>query len=187
MSLKCSYCFVPPLTETSQHWCSSESNHRGAEEKQSCWGCRILFFSGCFGSKQYKDEEWSHNYNTALLVNVFTVCCSFYHYYFLQHYYYDNNHDGYTECTVCVYVCVCVQCSKLVFSKEKLGRVNSLGFMLGFGEPPSCPDPSATPNSKESLESLEGTLLLRQVSRFGRGGGIPNPPRPMPPSPPVPW
>lgn len=86
-----------------------------------------------------------------------------------------------------VYVRVSVQCSELAFSNEKLGRVNSLGFELGFGEPPSCPDPSATPISKESLESLEGTLLLRQVSRLGRGGGIPSPPSPMPPSPPVPW
>lgn len=84
-----------------------------------------------------------------------------------------------------LYALVCdgrvdVQCSELVFSKEKLGRVNSLELGLGFGEPPSCPKPSPTPRSNESLESLEGALLLRHVSLLGRGGGIPNPANPMP-------
>lgn len=112
MSLKRSYCFVSPLTETSQRYCSSERDHRGEpdqkqQKRNSHTCCLVLFFSGCFGSKRYKDEGWSHDYSTALLVNVFTVC-SFYHYYFLQHYYYDDYHDGYTECTVCMCMCVSV-------------------------------------------------------------------------------
>lgn len=41
----------------------------------------------------------------------------------------------------CVRVCICVcwsisvQCSELVLSKEKLGRVNSLELLMGLGEP----------------------------------------------------
>lgn len=70
--------------------------------------------------------------------------------------------EGSSGCVcVCVYSSIGVQCSELVFSKEKLGRVNNLELVLGFGEPPSCPEPSPTARSKESLESLEGALLLR--------------------------
>lgn len=68
----------------------------------------------------------------------------------------------------CAFVCVHVQCSELVFSKEKLGRVNSLGL-----DTPSWGNPSPPPpRSNESLDSLEGALLLRQVSLLGREGGI---------------
>lgn len=101
----------PASTVAVQNATTGGTRLETAEEKQSCLCCLVLFFlSGCFGSKQYKDEGWSHDYSTALLVNVFTVCCSFYHYYFLQHYYYDIYHDGYTECTTCMCACVC-QCS----------------------------------------------------------------------------
>lgn len=70
-------------------------------------------------------------------------------------------------CTL-VHLCVHVQCSELVFSKEKLGRVNSLGLGTPSWDNPSAPKPS----SNESLDSLEGALLLRQVSLLGREGGI---------------
>lgn len=87
----------------------------------------------------------------------------------------------YISVRVYISVCVSVQYSELVFSKEKLDRVNSLGLVLD--PPPSwhspSPSPSPTPRSKESLESLEGARLLRQeVSRLGKGGGIPRPPKP---------
>lgn len=73
------------------------------------------------------------------------------------------------KCLYCtlVHLCEHVQCSELVFSKEKLGRVNSLGL-----ETPSWGNPSPPPRSNESLDSLEGALLLRQVSLPGKEGGI---------------
>lgn len=69
----------------------------------------------------------------------------------------------------CAFVCAHVQCSELVFSKEKLGKVNSLGLVTPSWGNPSPPPP---PRSNESLDSLDGALLLRQVSLLGREGGI---------------
>lgn len=101
MSLKRSYCFVPPLTGQSPPCVtpgSSYSNHRGrqiagtdvtpevmgsccsqwhagiAEEKQSCLCCCsvVLFFSGCFGSNNTKTRD---GHTTTVLHSLWNQGC----------------------------------------------------------------------------------------------------------------